>query len=76
MQELKKLSRTEMKNVLGGVAMATFNCYVLGANGKPVGNHIVQLTADNANDAQTQADKIAEDPRYSSDYPYGIDCPN
>jgi len=72
MQNLTKLNRVEMKNVLGGKA-ATYTCYAVTQGG---GQGVsVSIPADNVDQAQARADSIAYSNASSDLYPYGIDCP-
>ena len=70
---INKLSRSEMRNILGG-RILQFTCYALKKDGS-YGNTVIEY-GDNANQAEASADFDAYSKELTDTYPYGIDCPD
>lgn len=70
MNKFKALSKSEMKEVLGGVA--SYSCSYVGQDGK---THSINVQGDNVNQAQANADVLAYSDQYTQAFPSGIDCP-
>jgi|GEM_PF-2620670 len=72
MQNFQRLSKAEMKRVLGGKT-ATFTCYAVTQSGGQ--GMKVTVSGDNIDQAQANADDIAWSNSSGNLFPYGIDCP-
>jgi natural product precursor len=71
-ENFQKLSKAEMKNVLGGRGN-NYECFAVTASGGQ--GQSIWLYADNVDEAQGRADTIAYQPAHTQTFPYGIDCP-